>query len=319
MKIWNDEIIQSTYKMSDAIKDIETLFNNMDAITTAQRVVLPTGEGAKSMLYMPCIHTEKQMGIIKITSITPENPQQGRPTTQANIIITNIETGEHVASLDASYLTRLRTGALSGIATKYMSRTQSQTLGMIGTGGMAFEQLLGNLEVRPIKKVLLYNRTQEKAEQFKQRIFQSFPSLEVDIEQDVQTLVKQSDIINCQTASQSPVFEAKDVQKGTHINGIGSYRPDMKELDFHLFPDAQHIVFDDIEGVKEESGEFIEADQQNIFKFDEIDGDLQSVVLNDESLRKQDDEISIFKCVGAAHFDLAVAIGAYEKLLKNAN
>lgn len=319
MEIWNDDDIQSTYQMADAIKDIEALLKNMDAITTTQRLVLPTGDGTKSMLYMPSIHLDKQMGIVKIISITPKNPQYGRPTTQANMMLTNIETGEHVASLEASYLTRLRTGALSGIATKYMSRKHSQTLGLIGTGGMAFEQLLGNLHVRPIKKILLHNRTRKKAEKFKQRISESYPTVSVEIVNNVQSLVKNVDIINCQTASSSPVFDAVDVQIGTHINGIGSYRPDMKELDFHLFPKAHHIVFDDIEGVKEEAGEFIEAHKTGIFRFEEIAGDLRSIVANEQLLRERDDEITIFKCVGAAHFDLAVAMGAYNKLSKKSN
>lgn len=316
MKFWNENDIQAIYHMSDAINDIETLFTNMDAITRTQRMVISTGTGAKSMLYMPCIHKDKQIGIIKITSITPENPQLGLPTTQANIIITDIKTGKHLASLDASYLTRLRTGALSGIASKYMSNSNSQSLGMIGTGGMAYEQFLGNIEVRNIQNVYLYNRSRDKAEHFKRQLQQAHPNLDITVTNNVQTLVQKSDIINCQTQSTSPVFEAKDIQDGTHINGIGSYRPEMKEMDNQLFPRASHVVFDDIEGVKEEAGEFIEAHEKGIFKFEEIDGDLKSIVSKKQLLRQSSEAITIFKCVGAAHFDLAVAVGAYEKLNK---
>ncbi|KIX90087.1 ornithine cyclodeaminase [Staphylococcus microti] len=313
MKVYTEAQVKAHYHMTDAIEDIEHLFKNMDAVSQTTRVVIPTGEGAKSMLYMPCVHLGKQQGIIKITSITPENPQHHRPTTQANIIITDLQTGKHIASLDGSYLTRLRTGALSGIASKYMSRTDSQTLGMIGTGGMAYEQLLGNIAVRPIKKVLLYNRTVDKATAFQARVSEQHPDVDFEVVTDVSELVKRSDIINCQTQSLTPVFNADDIQKGTHINGIGSYRPEMKEMDNRLFPHASQIVFDDLEGVKEEAGEFIEADEKGLFSFDQHDDDLKSLSLNGQ-ITRHDDSITVFKCVGAAHFDLAVALGAWDKL-----
>lgn len=315
MKVFTENEVMTTYHMSDAIQDIENLFQNIDEVSQTSRIVIPTGEGAKSMLYMPCIHQGKQQGIIKITSITPENPKHHRPTTQANIVITDLTTGEHVASMDGSYLTRLRTGALSGIATKYMSRPDSEVLGMIGTGGMAYEQLLGNLAVRPIKKVLLFNRTTEKAHDFKSRIADKHSNITFEVVSDVSELVKQSDIINCQTQSSTPVFNAHDVKDGTHINGIGSYRLEMKEMDNELFPQATQIVFDDIEGVKEEAGEFIEADEKGLFSFDAHHDDLKRVSLKGE-IQRQDKDITIFKCVGAAHFDLAVALGAWEKFNK---
>ncbi|MEJ7540489.1 ornithine cyclodeaminase family protein [Staphylococcus intermedius] len=316
MKVFNEEKVKNTYQMSDAINDIEQLFTDMDGISLAQRTVIPTGEGAKSMLYMPCVHTGRQLGIVKITSITPDNPQNGRPTTQGNIIVTDLETGEHVVSMDGSYLTRLRTGALSGIATKYLSRENATTLGMIGTGGMAYEQLLANIEVRDIERVILFNRTVDKAEDFKARVLAAFPNLSVEVVDDVKKLVEQADIINCQTQSSEPVFDADTVQPGTHINGIGSYRPDMKEIDNRILPKADKVYFDDFEGVKEEAGEIIEANEKGIFKFEDVDGDLKALSLNGQLQRTDDDSITVFKCVGAAYFDLAVALGAYERLIQ---
>lgn len=313
MKVYDEQTVKEVYHMHHAINDIEAILNNLDDVSQVSRQVIPTGEGAQPMLYMPAIHYSKQMGMIKITSITPSNPQHHRPTTQANLIMTNIETGEHVASIDGSYLTRLRTGALSGIATKYLSRKDATTLGLIGTGGMAYEQLLGNLEVRAIKHVILYNRTTEKAQQFQKFLNEHHPDLEVSVVPDVTELVKQSDIINCQTQSATPVFDAKDVQKGTHINGIGSYRPDMQEIDYHLLPQAQTVIFDDLEGVKEEAGEFINADKEGIFKFEEVNGTLQSLV-EAKDVERSNEDITVFKSVGASYYDLAVAIGAYDRL-----
>lgn len=314
MQVYSETEVKEHYHMKDAITAIEQSFNNIDQIKTAPRTVIPTGDGAKSMLYMPCVDLAKQLGTIKITSITPENPKHNLPTTQAQILITNLKNGENKAMLDGSYLTRLRTGALSGIATKYMSREDATTLGMIGTGGMAYEQFLGNIEVRPIDTVLLYNRTTKKAQDFKTRILNDYPDLNVQVLDDVSELVKQADIINCQTPSTQPVFDAEDVQRGTHINGIGSYQPDMKELDPNIFTQAESVVVDDLEGAKEESGELIEANENKTFTFDDISDELKTLSQQGTSYRKDNDAITVFKCVGAAYFDLAVAIGAYEKL-----
>lgn len=314
MQVYSESEVKERYHMKDAITAIEESFNKLNQIKTAPRTVIPTGDGAKSMLYMPCVDLAKQLGTIKITSITPENPKQQLPTTQAQIVITNLKNGETKAMLDGSYLTRLRTGALSGIATKYMSREDATTLGMIGTGGMAYEQFLGNIEVRPIDTVLLYNRTTEKAQDFKTRILKDYPDLNVLVLEDVSKLVKQADIINCQTPSTQPVFNAEDVQPGTHINGIGSYQPDMKELDTNIFTQAESVVVDDLEGAKEESGELIEANENKTFTFEEINDELKTLSQQGTLYRKNNDAITVFKCVGAAYFDLAVAIGAYEKL-----
>lgn len=314
MQVYSESEVKERYHMKDAITAIEESFNKLNQIKTAPRTVIPTGDGAKSMLYMPCVDLAKQLGTIKITSITPENPKQQLPTTQAQIVITNLKNSETKAMLDGSYLTRLRTGALSGIATKYMSREDATTLGMIGTGGMAYEQFLGNIEVRPINTVLLYNRTTEKAQDFKTRILKDYPDLNVQVLEDVSKLVKQADIINCQTPSTQPVFNAEDVQPGTHINGIGSYQPDMKELDANIFTQAESVVVDDLEGAKEESGELIEANENKTFTFEEINDELKTLSQQGTLYRKNNDAITVFKCVGAAYFDLAVAIGAYEKL-----
>lgn len=314
MQVYSESEVKERYHMKDAITAIEESFNKLNQIKTAPRTVIPTGDGAKSMLYMPCVDLAKQLGTIKITSITPENPKQQLPTTQAQIVITNLKNGETKAMLDGSYLTRLRTGALSGIATKYMSREDATTLGMIGTGGMAYEQFLGNIEVRPINTVLLYNRTTEKAQDFKTRILKDYPDLNVQVLENVSKLVKQADIINCQTPSTQPVFNAEDVQPGTHINGIGSYQPDMKELDANIFTQAESVVVDNLEGAKEESGELIEANENKTFTFEEINDELKTLSQQGTLYRKNNDAITVFKCVGAAYFDLAVAIGAYEKL-----
>src|SRR5699024_11313652 len=97
------------------------------------------------MLYMPSVDVESLYSSIKIISIYPNNKDKNMPATQAVSVITELESGQNVATLEASYLTRLRTGAMTGLATDIQSRKDAKVLGVIGTGGMAFEQALGVL------------------------------------------------------------------------------------------------------------------------------------------------------------------------------
>ncbi|HDZ8768656.1 TPA: ornithine cyclodeaminase family protein [Staphylococcus aureus] len=317
MKLIKDNDLKSKYKMTDAISDIESLLNNMDEIKQESRMVIATKKNSGSMIYMPCVDLNSKIGIVKIASITPENSMKDLPTTQAIMILTELNTGEHIATIEANYLTKLRTGALSGIATKYLSRENSNSIGIIGTGGMAYEQLIGNLEVRKISNVFLYNKSKDKAKVFKSKILEDLPHLSVEIMDNTKELVEKSDIINCQTRSVEPVFNAENVKAGTHINGIGSFTPEMREIDCNILLNANKVIFDDFAGVKSEAGEFIEANNKGIFKFEDVNGDLKDLVTSESIRRSSEKEITVFKSVGTAYFDLAVATGIYNKIINN--
>ena len=307
MQILTDSDIQAAYKIHHAIKDVKLVLDDFrnDKLVEANRIVLPASDSS-SMLYMPCISTAQNVSIIKTVSIFPENADL--PTTQGNILVSNLEDGRHIASLEASYLTRLRTGAMTAIATEKLARKDSKVLGVIGTGRMAFEQVLGVLEVRSIKKILLFNRTRSKAETFKEDLKDFGVDLDVEVKGEVDDLVVESDIINCATQSKTPVFDGSKLQKGTHINGVGSFTPEMIEMDMETVKSADQIYLDDMNGAKEEAGEIIKAVGKGIISWDDIKGTLADIYDKDH-LRDSDEEITLYKCVGAGYFDLAVANG----------
>lgn len=171
---------------------------------------------------MPSIDVESLYSSIKIISIYPNNKDKNMPATQAVSVITELESGQNVATLEASYLTRLRTGAMTGLATDIQSRKDAKVLGVIGTGGMAFEQALGVLEVRDIERIVLFNRTEEKAHLFKEKLEAFGVTAEIEVVSDVNALTEVSDIINTATNSTKAVFDHKYVKPGAHINGLGT-------------------------------------------------------------------------------------------------
>jgi ornithine cyclodeaminase len=316
MLIINEQQIQQTYKMADAIKDVRAILaaNLQGKIDNPHRTVLDFPERQASALYMPSADRAAGIAGVKVVTIFPENPAQGKPTTQGMILLTDAENGGHVALMTASYLTRLRTGALSGIATDRLARTDSRTLVVIGTGAMAFEQVLGILEVRSIARILLVNRTPEKAGAFGEKLSAFGVAVPWEVETDVSKAVGEADIICCATRSNLPVFSGRDLKPGTHINGVGSYLPSMREVDEATLAKADKIVVDDLEGVKNEAGELIHGAESGAWSFNDIHAELAEIAEGQKPGRENDQEITFFKSVGAAFFDLAVAKGVYAKV-----
>lgn len=312
MQFYKDQDIMEVYSMKDAMKDVkETLIHlNEGKVKTPERTVIPVDE-ENVMLYMPSIDTETLYSSIKIISIYPNNKEKALPATQAVSVITELDSGKNVATLEASYLTRLRTGSMTGLATAIQARKDAKTLGIIGTGGMAFEQALGVLEVRDIEKIILFNRTESKAYEFKEKLINFGVKAQIEVANNVDALTKASDIINTATNSREAVFNHAHLKKGVHVNGLGTYMPHMREINEETIKEAHHVIFDDKEAVIIEAGEFIHAVETGDFSWD------QPIALKDmidTTIERNDESITIFKSVGAAYYDMSVAVGAYKKL-----
>ena len=316
MLILTEKDIKNHYTMKDAIEDISLglTAKKVGNISNPHRTVLSFPDVEGSALYMPSADVENEIAAVKVVSIFPQNPSIGKATTQGVLMLTDGKTGEHICMMDASYLTRLRTGALSAIATKRFARVNSKVLGVIGTGGMAFEQVLGVTAVRDIEQIKLYNRTREKAEYFREKLIDFGIQAEIEVVNSSNEAVEQADIINCATRSLDPVFDGNLLKPGTHINGVGSFLPTMREVDQTTIDRASKIIVDDLEGVKEEAGELIHADIHSKWKFTDVHGELSDFAGGNHLLRNTDEEISFFKSVGAAYFDLVAAAGVYRKL-----
>ncbi|MGE7980373.1 ornithine cyclodeaminase family protein [Psychrobacillus sp. NPDC093200] len=315
MLVINEKEIMHTYKMQDAIRDVKDVLKAKAAnkIANPHRTVIEFPQHEASALYMPSADLVGEVTAVKIVTIFPNNPLQGKPTTQGVVLLSDAKNGEHLAMLNASYLTRLRTGALSGIATDYLSKKDSKVLTVIGTGAMAFEQVLAVLAVRSIERIILVNRTSSKAERFGQKLADFGVNIPYEVFVDVSAAVSQADIVCCATRSNEPVFNGNDLKPGTHINGVGSYLPHMLEMDVATITKSSKIVVDDIAGVKDEAGELMYADKIGKWSFEEVHGEIGKLVTGELNGREQEQEITLFKSVGAAYYDLAVAKGVYVK------
>ncbi|PLR94647.1 ornithine cyclodeaminase family protein [Bacillus sp. T33-2] len=319
MLILSEEQIRSIYSMEEAIQDLEKALLDYTAgkILNPHRTVLEFPEKNASALYMPSAMESVGKAAVKVVTIFPGNRVVGKKTTQGVILLSSTDDGEHLACMNATYLTRLRTGAASGIATKHLSKENASSVAIIGCGAMAEEQLQAMLAVRNIKIIHLYNLTKKKAEAFAERIIEFCPSYdgEISVADDPDHAVVEADIVTCSTRSESPVFSGTALRPGTHINGIGSYLPHMQEVDEKTLLRSSKIVVDTIEGVKDEAGDFIIPANAGTWSFSNLHGELGEMSAGQISGRERDEEITFFKSVGIAYFDLAVAAAVYEKAI----
>ncbi len=307
----------SFYHMKDAIKDVrDTLLAKVESkVQSPHRTVLEFPQKGATSIYMPSADLENDVAAVKVVTIFPNNPSKGLPTTQGIIVLTSTENGEHLAVMNASYLTRLRTGAMTALATDSLARKDANILTVIGTGEMAFEQTIGVLAIRNINQLLLFNRTIEKAHQFSEKLKGFGVDIPIVIASSVNEAVSSADIVCCATKSNTPVFDGKFLRPGTHVNGVGSYLPHMHEIDRTTISKSSKIVVDDIHGAKDEAGELIDAEENGVWSFTSVYGELESLVSGQLKGRENKEEITFFKSVGASYYDLAVAKGVYKKAI----
>lgn len=301
-----NEIIEFT---ADALKEYSA-----ERTITPIRAALPFNNGQNTALIMPSVAEELGSVGLKVVTVAPNNKKLGKKTITGVVMLLDFKTGEPIALLEGSYLTMIRTGALSGVATKYLSRQDSKKLCIIGTGEQAKGLIQAILAVRDIEEILLYNRTEQKAHEFAEYVRNTFDK-RVQIFSDSNEAVRNADIIITATNSSTPVF-SESLKPGVHINAVGSFRPTMQELPSHTFSSADKVVVESREASLEETGDLLVPINEGVFKADEIYAELGEIVNGGRNGRESDKEITLFKSVGLAAVDIVVAKYFYEKAIK---
>ncbi len=267
------------------------------------RVPLRTPRGVT--LFMPGYLKDDNAMAVKIVSVYGENPAKGLPTVTALVIVVDAETGIPKAAIEGTYLTALRTGAASGVATRLLAREDSGIMAMIGAGGQAPTQISAVCAVRPIREVRIYDINTEAARALCERMSEELPDIDFRIASSPREAVRDADVINTATISRKPVFDAGDVSPGTHVNGIGAYTPEMQEIPAGLVARAR-VVIDSRTSALAEAGDLIIPLREGAIREEDI-VEIGEVLAGKAPGRQSPDEITFFKSVGNAVQDVAVA------------
>ena len=257
----------------------------------------------------------KALGV-KIVSVYPENINKNLTSVPATMVLVDAETGVVNSLIDGTYLTRLRTGAISGLATEILSRKDSKIFALFGTGGQAVTQLEAVLTVRNIEEVRVFDVFKERAKDFAKKMSDKFSkkfNVKIIAAESSDAAVDNADIITTVTTSKKPVFDANKVKKNVHINGVGSYTPEMVEIPGDILVMANKIYVDTRDGAINESGDLITPIKDGLITIEKINGELGEVINGLIKGRESDDEMTFFKTTGSAVLDLVAAQKIYEK------
>lgn len=301
IRILSQAEVRSTITMSEAIEEMASAFAQLS--TGKAHVPLRVHQGAETgtiLLMSAYLPASESVGV-KIVSAYPDNGAHGLPMIHALVMVLDGETGVPRAIMDGSFLTALRTGAASGLATDRLARPDASVLALFGAGVQARTQLEAVRAVRPIREVRVVARSEESARRFAAGI----KGVEVRVMQDRRDAVRGADVIVAATGSASPVFDGNDVDPGAHVNGVGSYTPAMQEVDTDLVQRAR-IVVDSRRGALAEAGDLLIPLRSGLIREDDI-VEIGEVVAGTRPGRTSGEEITFFKSVGNAVQDAAVA------------
>ena len=304
--------VKKCITMGEAIDAIESAFIQLANL----RVALPLrtaisikNEQAVSLSMPAYLEQTHQLGI-KVVSLFPNNRSLQIPTINGVILLLNATTGQPKALMDGTYLTALRTGAISGLATRLLARDDASHVAIIGSGAQTMTQLEAVAHVRNIKRVSIWSRTHEHAIAFAKQVEHQF---ETQVFTDITQAVIDADIICTATQSTEPLIHYKDLKPNAHINAIGSHSKAMREIAPDVFEHAITVV-DQIEAALSEAGEIINAVESNIIEAQSL---LEIGAILNKPLPTLKEQLTVFKSVGLAIQDISVAEMVYKNAMAN--
>ncbi len=255
------------------------------------------------LLLMPAWQRGTALGV-KLVTVFPGNASRCLGAVSSLYVLLDGTTGQPRAMIDGEALTNRRTAATSARASRHLSRKDAHTLLVIGTGRVAASLPMAHRVVRPIKRVLVWGRNPQRAVALAAAL--SREGFEAQAVVDLPAAIAEADIVSCATTSTEPLVMGKHVKRGTHLDLIGSFRPTMRESDDEAVCRSRVFV-DTYGGALAEAGDLLQPISAGSWQPSEICGDLHELTRGARPGRIHDDEITLFKSVGAALEDLAAA------------
>lgn len=306
--------------MTEAINVLEVAFRafgaSQERIPARSLLQLGEDESCTQLVFgAACLPGIATVGA-KISSIAPGNKALGLPTINGLMTLFDSKTGSILAVMEGASLTALRTGAVSGLATRYLARSDSQTVAMIGAGAQARTQIAAICAVRSINEVFLHSRTRVGAEQLATWIQNQGWQLRVKVFDSVIDAVRDADIVCTATSTSSadPFLPLEAIRPGTHINAVGGTHEGACEVDPSIVLKAYTVV-ETRDAAVAEGGEIREAMRQAACMSDNL-VELGHLIAGKVPARTSTEQITLFKSVGLAIEDTAVAIAIYEKAMQ---
>lgn len=299
----------------EAMKQAFAAFSNGKALVPP-RIHLSVARHSGVSFIMPSFvdadTTTDQTLAVKVVSLFEGNQARGLARIQAAVVVLEPDTGRPIALLDGAMLTAIRTAAASGAATDLLARRDSRTVALFGAGVQAITHLFAMCAVRPIEKIFICGRTPSRVAALIAE-FAGRPAIPAELiaADSPQQALEDADIVCCTTTSMTPIFDDADLKPGVHINGVGSFTPQAREVPPETVRRAL-VVVDSRHAAWEEAGDLIQPLQAGLFGREHIHAELGELVLGRQSGRTDDQQVTFFKSVGLAVQDAVAARVALE-------
>lgn len=248
---------------------------------------------------------------VKIVTVSPDNNAIDKPAVMGLYLLLDGITGEPRALIDGPRLTQWRTACASALAADYLARRDASKLLIVGAGAMASFLAQAHAAVRPIREIRVWNRTPANAE----KLVAEFSALGLPAETtgDLDASTGWADIVSAATISTAPLIKGEFLRAGTHVDLVGGFTPAMREADDDVIRRSR-VYVDTRAGATKEAGDIVQPLASGVLKPEAIIADLHELARGQKKGREGQEEITLFKSVGAALEDLAAGIAVYEKL-----
>nr|MBC7244783.1 hypothetical protein [Chloroflexota bacterium] len=310
MRILSRQDVQRAVTMAEAIDAVQTAYIQLSQgeATVPVRLALHVPKQEGVVLYMPAYLARTDGLGAKIATVFPYNIKMGLPTIHALVIVNDAQTGAPIAVIEGGYLTALRTGAASGVATRLLARPDARVVAIFGAGTQGRTQLEGVCAVRDIQEVWVYDLNPQAV----QRFIAEMSTRGGHIPSHIRTAsspyeaVREADIICTATTSKTPLFDDAHLKPGVHINGIGAFTPEMQEIPAATVQRARVIV-DNVDACLAEAGDLIIPLNQGLITREHLAAEIGQVAAGIRPGRTDPQQITFFKSVGNAVQDISVA------------
>ena len=237
-------------------------------------------------------------------------PKPGNKSLYSQILLFNRDGGQPLALVDGTSVTFWRTAGISGLATRLLSREDSASMLLLGTGNLAPYMIHANASVRDLKRIAVWGRSPEKAQAVIDAVKGDHAGIEFEVANDIQAACGESDIIVAATGSHEPLVKGDWVKPGTHTDFIGNHHATKRECDTELVVKSKVFADSRVNAFKE-AGEILVPISEGKFTKEGVVGELTEMCTRSVPLRESADEITLFKSIGMAMSDLVGASCVY--------
>ena len=263
-------------------------------------------DGKRELLIMPAL--AEGLAGVKLLTIVPENRDTVRPVIDGIFVLLDMQRGGAVATMDASKLTARRTAAISALAARQLARSDASSLVIVGAGHLAPYLAEAHASIRPIRNILVWARDVDKAARCADEIRRRLPGLTIDVARRLGPAVAEADMVSAATRATEPLIKGEWLRPGVHVDLVGGYRPDMREIDDAGIAAAE-IYVDDLDAALAEAGDLRSPIERGIIGRDAVRGGLADLLTRDPAARHR--PVTLFKSVGSALSDLTAAALAW--------